>query len=357
MKAFYKKESFMISVQIDQLGIASLQKVAQGHKHPRVRLKALTVLLNACGLAHTKIAEILNICVNTIIAYCKEFLQGGLKAITELRFRKPEGALAPFKKEIREYMEKTPPATIKQACAEIKDLTGVELKRTQMRAYLHSIGAKRRKVCGIPAKADVEKQKLFLENELQPRLNEAAAGKRSVKFIDAAHFVLGGHLGFLWSLRRVLVKTPSGRQRHNVLGAVDAITKEMITVTNDTYITSIQVCELLESIAQKKNLPTTVVLDNARYQRCKLVIDKAKELGIELLFLPPYSPNLNLIERVWKFLNKTCLHSKYYAVFAAFQQAINQFLDTMHQKYATELESLLTLKFQLFTGTEYAIAT
>jgi hypothetical protein len=90
----------------------------------------------------------------------------------------------------------------------------------------------------IPAKADPEKQKAFLEQELQPRLAEAQAGKRVVLFVDAAHFVLAPFLGFLWSVVRVFIQAPSGRQRFNVLGALNAITHELLTVTNDAYITA-----------------------------------------------------------------------------------------------------------------------
>jgi hypothetical protein len=217
------------------------------------------------------------------------------------------------------------------------------------------LGVKCRKVTGIPAKANPAAQKEFLETKLQPRLNEAEKGKRKVYFVDAAHFVFGSFLGYLWSFARVLIPTPNGRQRFNVLGALDAISKEMLTITNVTYITSIQVCELLEKIAQKSVdpvtnalVPTTVVLDNARYQRCKLVQEKATVLGIELLFLPPYSPNLNLIERMWKFTKKETLNSKYYANFLLFKSAISDFLETMHSKHSSRLQTLLALNFQLF---------
>ena len=99
-----------------------------------------------------------------------------------------------------------------------------------------------------------------------------------------------------------------------MLGAVDALTKEIITVTNTTYITSRQVCEMLAKLADQAvaGIPITVVLDNARYQRCKPAQFYAAKLGIELLFLPPYSPNFNVIERLWKFVKKKCLYSKYY---------------------------------------------
>ena len=101
----------------------------------------------------------------------------------------------------------------------------------------------------LPAKANPEKQNEFLEQELQPRLAEAQAGKRVVLFVDAAHFVLAPFLGFLWSVVRVFIPAPSGRQRFNVLGALNAVTHELITITNDAYITAESVCALLEKIA------------------------------------------------------------------------------------------------------------
>jgi transposase len=177
----------------------------------------------------------------------------------------------------------------------------------------------------LPAKADPEKQEEFLEQEMQPRLDEAQAGKRVVLFMDAAHFVLAPFLGFLWSVARIFIPAPSGRQRFNVLGALNAITHEMITFTNDTYITSQSVCALLEKIAALYiGIPITIFLDNARYQRCALVMEKAKSLNIELCFLPSYSPNLNLIERVWKFVKKKCLYSHYYEKFPAFKDTVGE---------------------------------
>jgi len=201
----------------------------------------------------------------------------------------------------------------------------------------------------IPAKADPEKQAEFLKNELEPRLEEAKAGKRAVFFVDSAHFVLSAFLGFLWSFKRIFIQSPSGRQRFNVLGALNAITHEMITVVNDTYITSESVCTLLEKLAALKlGIPITIFLDNARYQRCNLVVEKAKSLQIELCFLPSYSPNLNLIERVWKFVKKKCLYSKYYEKFPAFKSAISTCLSELSSTHKSELATLLSLRFQLF---------
>ena len=107
-------------------------------------------------------------------------------------------------------------------------------------------------------------------------------------FIDAAHFVLAPFLGYLWCFTRLFLKAPSGRQRFNVLGALNAITHELITITNETYINAQSVCDLLWKISRLNlAIPITFILDNARYQRCTTVNTLAAQLNLELIFLPP----------------------------------------------------------------------
>ena len=188
-----------------------------------------------------------------------------------------------------------------------------------------------------------------MRERLEPKLAEAREGKRSVFFVDASHFVLGSFLGWVWCTVRLFVRAASGRQRYNVLGALNAVTRELICVTNHTYVTAATVCDLLRTIAAS-GLPTpiTLVLDNARYQRCQLVESLAKELGIELLFLPSYSPNLNLIERLWKFVKKKALHCRHHTNYADFHAAIDVCLSEIKTAHADELRALLTLNFQTF---------
>lgn len=168
-------------------------------------------------------------------------------------------------------------------------------------------------------------------------------------FVDAAHFVLASFLGWVWSATRLFVRGASGRQRYNVLGAVNPLTQELIRVCNQTYINSHTVCELLHKIASLGlSMPITLVLDNAAYQRCQLVRDVARQLNIELLFLPSYSPNLNLIERLWKFVKKQALHSRHHTNYADFQDAIDTCLNELSTTHKPAIASLLTLKFQTF---------
>jgi transposase len=167
--------------------------------------------------------------------------------------------------------------------------------------------------------------------------------------VDAAHFVQGAFLACLWCAARMFVRAASGRKRYNVLGALNAVTHELISVRNHTYINAESVCELLRKIAAAGlTMPITLVLDNARYQRCQLVQNLAKSLGIELLFLPSYSPNLNLIERLWKFVKKTTLNSRHRATYAEFHAAIDDCLSRLTTDYRADLATLITHNFQCF---------
>ena len=168
-------------------------------------------------------------------------------------------------------------------------------------------------------------------------------------FVDAAHFVFGTFLCCLWSLTRIFVKAASGRQRFNVLGAWNAVTRELVTITNTTVVNTETMCELLRTIPARGQCgPITLVLDNARYQRNKSVEGLAKELGIELLFLPSYSPNLNLIERLWRFVKRKAVYGRYHPTFAEFRAAVQDVLDGVPTTHAEKLASLMTLNFQEF---------
>ncbi len=168
-------------------------------------------------------------------------------------------------------------------------------------------------------------------------------------FVDAAHFVFGTFLGCLWSFTRIFVRAASGRQRFNVLGAWNAITRELIAVTNTTVVNTETMCELLRKLAgQNLTGPVTLVLDNARYQRNATVQALAAQLGITLLFLPSYSPNLNLIERLWRFLKRRSIYGRHHPTFAEFKEAIEETIARISTTHADQLKTLMTLNFQRF---------
>jgi transposase len=201
----------------------------------------------------------------------------------------------------------------------------------------------------LPAKADSQKQSWFYHTILKPLMDRAKKGEISLLYADASHFVMGcDFLGYIYGRTRRLVKTFSGRKRYNVLGALDFITKKLTTVTNASYITACEVCELFRKIAASYAGKTVfVVLDNARYQKCGLTTDVAARLGINLVFIPPYSPNLNLIERLWKF-TKGKLRSRYYNQFEVFREQIDSIVNSTDNLNKEIADRLIGEKVQLF---------
>ncbi len=343
----------MIKIEFTEEDKKNLHYERFNHPHPRVQKKMEALWLKSRGLPHKTICQLACISKPTLCQYLKDYQQGGIEQLKKLNFYRPASELAKHKETLEAYFREHPMTSVKEAMAKIEELTGIKRSETQVRKFMVSLGMKPRKVGMIPAKADPEKQEQFKEEKLEPLLAEARAETRKVFSVDAAHFVLAPFLGILWSFTQLFVRAPAGRRRFNVLGALDVITHELISVTNDTYINALCVCELLRTLRERyPYIAITLILDNARYQSCRLVWDCAAELKIDLLYLPPYSPNLQLIERLWKFVKKKCLYSVYYEDFDAFKAAISTCLAHTHDLHKEELDSLLTHKFQTFKDVE-----
>jgi transposase len=347
------RERKLITIEFSPADIEALEYERYHYPHPKVQQKIEAVYLKSQGVKHGEICRLCRICKTTLTTYLDQYQTGGLERLKQLAYQGQPSELNQHSATLEAYFKEHPPRSAAEAQAAIEKLTGLKRNPTQVQAFMKRLGLKCRKVGFVPGRAtDPDKQaeqENFQVNQLEPRLQQAQAGQRVVLFMDAAHFVYGVFLGMVWCFVRLFMPSPSGRKRFNVLGAINAVTKEVLTVTNETYINAESVCLLLSNIAHRYGpIPITIVLDNARYQKCALVLDQATALGIELLFLPSYSPHLNLIERLWRFVRKECLYSQYYADFASFKQAIATCIETAHTEHREELDTLLAWNFQSF---------
>ncbi len=301
------------------------------------------------GARHGFIARCLRISAGTLTSYLKEYRDGSLGSVLECRYYKPSSALEPFMACLKCSFLAKPAADAKEAVARIETLTGIRRSESQVRRLMGKMGMSRKKCMNLPAKADPQLQLEFYTQELKPRLQQAANGERKVFFVDAVHFVLGSFLGLVWCFARPLVRTSPGRQRYSVLGAIESHSKELISVRTRGNVNSETVCELPEKICEAHpGEQITLVMDNARYQHNNMVKAVARAVGIELLFLPAYSPSLNLIERLWKLTKQRCLTNRYYENFDKFVEGIDGCLDSFATTLRDEVSSLLTLNLQLF---------
>ena len=340
----------MISLHLTDRDIADIHEALDDPELDQLNKNRLLVIaMRNEGANNGFISNCMNISANTVTNYIKLYRDGGIGALIENRYYRPTSSLEPFMQCIECSFRTAPVESAKAAVARIEKMAGVKLSESQARRTMKKMGMSLKKCSPIPSKADPQLQLDFYREEMKPRLEEASKGRRKVFFVDAAHFVLGAFLGMMWCFARPFIKTSPGRQRYNVLGAVDSHSKEIISVRNTGYVNALTVRELIEKIrGQYEKVPITLILDNARYQRCKAVMQRAEELDVELLFLPSYSPNLNLIERLWKLVKKRCLTNRYYETFDKFKNAIDHCIERLSTEEKDELESLLSLKFQFF---------
>jgi transposase len=342
-----------ITLSADDLAAVAHERYR--HPEPLVQRKMEVLWLKHHGLPHHDIARLAGVSRASVTRYLKEFAAGGLTAIRRFPWKGRRGQLDDHRASLEEHFRKQPPRSLREAQRAILECTGIRRGLTQVRRFLLRIGLKPRKVAAVPLppKATPEeharKQRLFVDDELEPPLREARAGLRDVYFVDASHFVYASFIGWVWCWARLCIRAASGRKRYNVLGALHAVSHRLIRVANHSYINAASVCDLLRLVTQARvGRPITLVLDNARYQKCAVVKGLAQSLRIHLLYLPSYSPNLNLIERVWKFVKKQCLAAVHHGTYEQFTAAIDNCLAKLDTTHKQDMNSLLTHKFQLF---------
>lgn len=204
----------------------------------------------------------------------------------------------------------------------------------------------------IPGKIpDISTQEAFVR-EILAAVAETRQGDNVVLFADPVHQIHNNENGYAWQFRgkegTKMVLANTGRRRLNIIGALNPLLLKTTTLLMEGSCDREVIKALLKQIKQEypKAPKITVVLDNARYNRAHDVQQLAKELNIILRYLPPYAPNLNLIERLWKFFKKKVMKNTYYPTFQSFYSAIDNFFKNFSD-YKKELESLLTLKFQI----------
>lgn len=297
-----------------------------------------------------QIARLLDVHRNTIRNYERLYQQAGLPALQQVQYRGPVSALDSHRQPLTDLLQQHPCHSSRQAADLIVRHTQIKRSPGRIRACLHRFGFKPRRCGHQPAKADPIVQQHFLTQTLQPLLKRCKKGECHVFFMDGVHFLLAAVTTLIWCLQRLILPSPSGRFRLNVLGAIHAHTHQFTALYNRSFINAQVVTELLRQLAADWcDKPLFVVLDNARYQHCQHVRDVASQLGITLVFLPTYSPNLNLIERLWKLVKQDVIAGQYYSSAPNFEQAILNCLNQLNKKeYRQRLKTLLAHNFQTF---------
>lgn len=179
MKPYVATEN-MLKLEFAEETIEKLRYERYHHPHPRVQRKMSVLYLKAQGIAHKDIKRLERISENTLLGYLREYQEGGVERLKEVRFHSPVSDLKRHGATLEAYFREHPPASVKEAAAKIEELTGVKRSTERVRVFMRRMGMEVRKVGVIPAKADVEVQKKFLDEKLGPRLDEVKAGNRTL---------------------------------------------------------------------------------------------------------------------------------------------------------------------------------
>ncbi len=319
------------------------------NKREADRVKA--VLSLSSGWTPSQVAEILLIDRSTVRRYFRDFKKGGARRLLETHYKRQRGYLsAEQEKELDEYLQTHLHITAKSIAAYVNERWHIDYSERGMTDVLHRLGYVYKKPKLVPGKADAQAQEAFLEDYENLKKNK---GKDDVVlFMDGVHPQHNPVManGWIKQGENFQICSNTGRRRLNINGAVSVETLEMVMRFDDS-INAESTIKLLDQIeaTYPKASKITVICDNARYYRSKLVKAYLEDSRVELMFLPPYAPNLNLIERYWKYFKKIILYNRYYETFDEFKKSCEHFFDNTDE-HRSPLRSLLAENFQIIDG-------
>lgn len=334
-----------------------LREIQRNEKYKRDYVKVTVLLMLDLGEKAEKIALFLGIDDSTVYRHLESYQTKGLEKYLENNYFGYWGKLDSLQlAKLRSQIKSNLYENAGQICEYIEKEFGVKYKAEGLVPLLHRIGFQYKKTKQVPCKADPQAQAEFMAQFEKMQANK---DEDEVHYlIDAVHPTLNSEPAYGWIEKgeEYQIQSNSGRTRANLLGALnpndvtDVITKEYKTIN----------CEWAQDffaeIARRNPNAKKIKLfsDNAGYfkklEKDGLIPDKR----IEIIWLPTYSANLNLIERLWKFMKKKTLKNKYYGTAKGFREKIHEFFINI-KNYKSELETLLTCNFRTVSFSQSSI--
>jgi transposase len=310
--------------------------------------KIKAILLMAQGFTYSDIEKILLLDGRTLNRYKNRYKREGIDGLVAHNYQGSGYKLNDKQiDELKRELDSKIYRTAEEVCEYIWKTFGVRYTVHGMVQTLHRIGYSYKKASSIPGKADKEKQEAFVKT--YKRRYKKLSGEAKVYFMDGSHPTFNNHIGYGWIAKgeRFEIKSQDGRKRINLMGVYNPKDGEVLIRDYDT-LNGGAVIDFL-NILRKKNgeKKLHIICDNARYQHAKEVKEAAKELNIHLVYLPGYSPNLNLIERYWGFLKKRVLVNHYYETFENFREAILKFSQNKSKRLKYLLQRYIPEKFHI----------
>jgi len=300
------------------------------------------------GYSYEQIADILLIDDGTVRRWYSIYETEGMQTLLEDNYNGGISKLTTSEQlELSLHLEGRIYLTAKEICAYVLTEYGIDYTSKGMTSLLHQMGFSYKKPKHIPGKANQKAQEEFIEKYNELKVSKSPEDQ--IYFMDGTHPLHNSQPAYGWIKKgkEQTLKTNTGRMRVNINGAYN-IEEHKVIIREDESINSQSTIALLEQMLKEQPLGILyIILDNAKYYRSQIVKDfLGQNQRIQFVFLPPYSPNLNIIERLWRFFKKKTTYNKYYEKFAVFKEKCLNFFENI-DNYKSELETLMTENFQL----------
>lgn len=328
-------EGFILSPEeIQELKAA--HKAAKSSKDVKSAYKINSVILLGTDWSLEEVSEALLLDKNTLSSYVQKYKKCGLSTLLK-SFH--QGSLRKMTEEqmsiLLNELDHNVHLTTKSICAYVKSQFNIIYSIGGMTDLLHKEGYVYKKPKLVPANPDINAQEEFLR--YYNNFMETKPESDAVFFVDAVHPVHNSMPAYGWFKKGTekKLKSNSGRSRLNIHGAMNAETYETTILATENSIDSDTTIDLLKTLEKSHPLANTifVILDNARYHYSKAVQAYLKNSKVKLIFQPPYSPELNLIERLWRLFKKSVLYNKFYEKFDDFKKACMSFFKNQDKRY------------------------
>jgi transposase len=310
--------------------------------------KINAVILLGSGWTLKKVKNALLLDDETLRSYVNKYRDGGINSLLATNHKGRESLLSESQEDLLHIeLDANIHLTSQSVIEYVNNEFDIKYSISGMRDLLHRLGYEYKKPKLVPGNPSIDEQEEFVtyyENFMRDKPLDS-----EVLFVDAVHPEHNTMAAYGWIKRGRTkeLKTNSGRQRLNLHGAINAETHEVTVIESET-VNKDSTLELLEILDQKYSYASMIyiILDNARYHYSKEVKDWLNGKKIKLVFLPAYSPNLNLIERLWKFFKKNVLYNKYYKDVKEFRQACIDFFSNITQ-YSDDVTKFMNADFEM----------
>lgn len=328
--------------------LTDLRRAHKSELYRRSADKIKSVILLGSGWTLEEVKAALLLDEETLRSYVKKYQEGGLPTLLKVAFKGSEPQLSVTEiEQLCEALNTQIFLATSSVIDYVKKEFGIVYSKSGMRDLLHGLGYEYKKPKLVPGNPDYEAQEIFAEQYEEFMQNKP--DNVEVLFMDAVHPQHNTMAAYGWIKRgeKREIPTTSGRARLNLQGAMNAETLEVTLIESET-VNEESTIQLLELLENKYFFAAAifVILDNAKYHFSEKVQEFLKKSRIKLIFLPSYSPNLNLIERLWKFFKSKVLYNSYYKTIDEFRKACIKFFRNIDD-YHEELTSLMSGGFEL----------